>query len=152
MNRQVNYIVSAHLLLATLTAGVLFVKNISSTELLSGKQETVTSTANSTATVLSETAAKGKVLFLSKCASCHSIFKDATGPGLLGFQDRGPWPDRNKLYEWIKNPSEFMKNDPYTRELKKRYGTMMTDFPDITRNEVDAIADFLIQYEAQRRY
>lgn len=45
-----------------------------------------------------------------------------------------------------------MKNDPYTRELKKRYETMMTGFPDITRNEVDAIADFLIQYEAQRRY
>ncbi len=45
-----------------------------------------------------------------------------------------------------------MKNDPYTRELKKQYGTMMTGFPDITRNEVDAIADFLIQYEAQRRY
>lgn len=89
MNRQVNYIVSAHLLLATLTAGVLFVKNISSTEFLSENEEAFCGTVSPTVTVLSENAAKGKVLFLSKCASCHSIFKDATGPGLLGFQDRG---------------------------------------------------------------
>lgn len=152
MNRQVNYIISAHLLLATLTAGVWFVKSISSTDLLQEKQEAFSSTVNPTVTVVSETSAKGKVLFLSKCAACHNLFKDGTGPALSGFQDRGPWPDRNKLYEWIKNPSEFMKNDSYTRELKKRYGTVMTGFPDITRNEVGAIADFLIQSGDQRRY
>jgi cytochrome c2 len=145
VNRQANYIISAHLLLATLTAGVLFVKSISSTELWPQKQEAFCGTVSPTAAVLSETAAKGKTLFMSRCASCHSIFKDATGPGLLGFQNRGPWSDSNKLYEWIKNPSEFMKKDPYTRELKKQYGTVMTGFPDITRDEVDAIADFLIQ-------
>lgn len=45
-----------------------------------------------------------------------------------------------------------MKNDPYTRELKKQYGTMMTGFLDITRDEVDAIADYIIQAGEQRGY
>lgn len=89
---------------------------------------------------------------MSRCASCHSLFKDGTGPGLLDFQERGQWADRTQLYEWVKNPLAFMKKDPYTRELKKQYGTMMTGFPDITRDEVDAIADFLIQSGAQRGF
>ena len=32
---------------------------------------------------MSKSAALGKNLFNSKCASCHAIFKDATGPGIL---------------------------------------------------------------------
>lgn len=152
MNRQVNYIISAHLLLATLTAGVLFFKNISSTEFLSENEEAFCGTVSPTAAVLSETAVKGKTLFMSRCASCHSLFKDGTGPGLFGFEDRGSWADRNKLYEWIKKPSEFMKKDPYTKELQKQYGSMMTGFLDITRDEVDAIADYIIQAGEQRGY
>ena len=31
----------------------------------------------------------GKLLFWSKCASCHNVFKDGTGPALAGFEERG---------------------------------------------------------------
>ena len=35
----------------------------------------------------------GKTLFLSKCASCHNPFRDATGPALGGLEDRHKWAD-----------------------------------------------------------
>lgn len=96
-------------------------------------------------TVLSERALKGKPLFANKCQSCHSIFKELTGPALAGFEDRGPWKDRNKLYEWIRNPSMFMANNSYVQELKKKYGSMMSAFPDITNTEIDFIADYVME-------
>jgi cytochrome c2 len=92
---------------------------------------------------MSKSAAWGKTLFNSKCASCHILFKDATGPGILGFEERGPWKDRNKLYAWIINPAKFMETDPYTRNLKKIFGSMMQSFPDIKDEEVDAIVDYI---------
>ena len=30
----------------------------------------------------------GKVLFNTKCASCHNVFKHTTGPALGGFQEK----------------------------------------------------------------
>jgi cytochrome c2 len=91
----------------------------------------------------SEATTKGKGLFQSKCASCHNIFKDMTGPALAGFEERGLRTDRNKLYEWIKNPVSFMKKEPYVQALKKKYGSVMTAFPDITNEDIDAIAMYI---------
>lgn len=65
-----------------------------------------------------------------------------TGPSLLGFEERGPWHDRNNLYDWIRNPSKFMEKDPYTKSLKERFGSLMQAFPDLTNEEIDGIADF----------
>ena len=93
--------------------------------------------------------AVGKTLFMANCASCHNIFKDGTGPSLLGFEDRGPWGDRIKIYEWIKNPASFMRKDSYTRELKERFGSLMTAFPSLTHQEIDAIAAY-INHNSQR--
>lgn len=97
---------------------------------------------------MSETAAFGKILFNSKCASCHRVIGIIDGPGLFGFEERGPWSDRNKLYEWVRNPVKFMKSDPYTKSLKERYGSMMQSFTDIKKGEVDAIVDY-INYTGQ---
>lgn len=43
----------------------------------------------------------GKALFQSRCASCHNIFTDLTGPALGGVENR--WSDRSKLHLWIRN-------------------------------------------------
>jgi len=88
---------------------------------------------------------KGKNLFLQKCASCHQLFKESTGPALTGFNQRGPWADRDKLHQWVKNPSLFMKNDLYTKNLKEKYGSMMTAFPDISKEDVNAIAEYIVK-------
>src|SRR4030095_2447405 len=73
-------------------------------------------------TVVDVKAQDGKALFSAKCASCHSVTKDLTGPALQGVTDRGPWSDKKKLHEWVHNPASFMANDPYTQALKTKYG------------------------------
>jgi len=81
---------------------------------------------------------------MSKCASCHNLFKDGTGPGLLGFEERGPWVERKNLYEWIKNPAAFIAKNEYAKQLKKVYsGMVMPAFPDITNEEIDAICEYI---------
>ncbi|MET0298671.1 MAG: cytochrome c, partial [Flavitalea sp.] len=46
----------------------------------------------------------GKSLFQNNCASCHGVLKKGSGPALTGFESRGPWSDRAKLYDWVHNP------------------------------------------------
>ena len=80
---------------------------------------------------------------MAKCAPCHNPFKDGTGPSLAGLLERGPWADRTQLYAWIRDPSGFMKNNKYTRDLKGKFGSVMTAFPAITDAEVDAVLAYL---------
>jgi len=145
VNKQVHYIIYAHLILVALAGTFLLIRNIpfevnpQNTEAWCG---TIDSKPNSP---LTSNAAQGKNLFMSKCASCHNLFKDGTGPRLMEFEERGKWANRNELYKWIKNPSAYMKNDSYTRQLKTMYGSMMTGFPDIANEEIDAICDYINQ-------
>ncbi len=81
--------------------------------------------------------AAGKALFQAKCASCHQTFSDRTGPALRNLQYRGPWKDPRNLLRWINNPAAFMATDPYTQDLKYKYGSMMTAFPEITQWDVE---------------
>ena len=150
MNRQVGYIIYAHLILAVTAVFLLFIKNIS-VPIVKQKNEILYTTVNHRLnSSLTENAKKGKFLFMSKCASCHNLFKDATGPSILGFEERGPWTDRRNVYAWIHNPSAFMKNDLYTQKLKSNYGVMMTGFPDLSSEEIDAICDYINQVEPIR--
>ncbi|HLF47351.1 MAG TPA: c-type cytochrome [Chitinophagaceae bacterium] len=87
----------------------------------------------------------GKVLFSSKCATCHNVFKKGTGPALGGFQERdnGKWSDIKELTAWIKNPAAYIAKDTYTASLKAEYGSLMQASPDITEAEVTAIAAYI---------
>ena len=38
-----------------------------------------------------------------------------------------------------------MDKDPYTKSLKTKFGSVMTAFPDLTDNEVDAIVEYINQ-------
>ncbi|MBL7709353.1 MAG: cytochrome c [Chitinophagaceae bacterium] len=84
----------------------------------------------------------GKTHF-AKCTPCHSIFTDGTGPALTGVETRGPWKDRKKIHEYISNPASFMAGDPYTQDLKRKFGSMMTAFPDLGQDGVNAILDYI---------
>jgi cytochrome c551/c552 len=86
----------------------------------------------------------GKKLFKANCASCHYT-SDAklVGPGLKGVEQR--WPDKAKLYAWIRNSQEFLKTgDPYANKLYLEYNkAQMTAFPDLTDAEIDAILAYI---------
>lgn len=85
----------------------------------------------------------GKAIFQQKCAVCHNIFKDMTGPALENIESKGDWADHNKLLQWIHNPAAYMAKDPYTEGLKNKYGIVMQAFPDFTIQEVDAIVSYI---------
>ncbi len=95
---------------------------------------------------------QGKSSFQSKCAVCHTIFKDLTGPRLADILERGPWADRQQLYKWIRNPEAFMQKDLYTRKLKEQFGSVMTAFPGITDGEIDAIVEYITAAGSEAAY
>lgn len=93
--------------------------------------------------VSAQDAAAGKTLFMSKCAACHNVFKDGTGPALMGLEERHKWADHNELLKWINNPAAYMAGDAYTQGLKAKYGSMMTAFGDITLKDVSDIVAYI---------
>jgi len=144
MNRQVLYITYAHLLLAIVAGGIVFIQKISSTSFSKQVQEESISKTEELAIALSPAAAAGKSLFLSKCQSCHVPGKKMIGPDLIGFTSRGPWSDRKNVYAWLRNPQAFIEKNEYTRNLLKEYsGTIMTPFPSLKESEIDQIVAYL---------
>ena len=87
--------------------------------------------------------AAGKALYMGKCASCHNVLKDGTGPALKGLEERHKWADHKELQAWINNPAAYMAKDPYTQGLKAKYGSMMTGFAEITLADVDNIVAYI---------
>jgi cytochrome c2 len=80
--------------------------------------------------------ANGRALFRSKCGTCHGVFKDGTGPALRGLQYRGPWKDPKNILRFVNIPWQFMATDKYTQDLKAKYGSMMTGFPDLREADI----------------
>ncbi len=84
----------------------------------------------------------GKTLFTTNCGTCHKVHAKGTGPALTGVEDR--WSgDRAKIHAWVHNPAGFAKTDPYTTNLIKEYGSLMTPFPGLSDKEIDAILDYI---------
>jgi cytochrome c len=144
MNKQVNYIVSAFLILVVAGLCFLFISKISS--LRDGREVGVTTIDNNIHNQTSTGSSKCKALFMAKCAACHAIFKDMTGPSLVSFTKKGPWVIRQNVYDWLRNPEAFMKKNEYVKELRQSFGgTMMQAFPNISYEEIDAICDYIEQ-------
>lgn len=150
MNGQVKYILTAFLLLLLVVTGYNFVTTFFEQSVTDSEEPWCATVSTPLPTPDSESGIKGKSLFQQNCASCHNIYKDATGPSLLGFTERGPWTVRQNVYDWIRNPTAFMQKNEYARKLKEIYGSMMTAFPHLTNEEINAICDF-VDFEAERR-
>jgi cytochrome c551/c552 len=90
----------------------------------------------------------GKALFVSKCASCHQVFNDATGPKLGGVINQAPYNgDMSKMYNWIRNTGTLVETDPHYKELMARFKTLMTPFPEsaLSNADIDAIIAYVEQ-------
>ncbi|HEX5651809.1 MAG TPA: c-type cytochrome, partial [Chitinophagaceae bacterium] len=93
--------------------------------------------------VINGSAQDGKALFMSRCASCHNVFKPLAGPALGGLEERHKWADHNELLSWINNPGAYMAKDPYTQGLLAQYKSMMTGNPDLKLADVEAIVNYI---------
>ena len=99
---------------------------------------------------INSSAQDGKALFNSKCAACHQVFKESTGPALMGLEERHTWADHNELLKWVNNPAAYLSKDAYTKGLKAKYGIEMSSFPDLTIKDVDAIVSYVNQQVADK--
>ena len=91
----------------------------------------------------SANAQDGKTLFQTNCAVCHAVNKRVTGPALAGVEDR--WPDKAKLYAWIKNNAAVLKSgDKYANDLFAEYNKVsMTAFPNLSNKDIDAVLGYI---------
>lgn len=90
----------------------------------------------------------GAAIFRSKCASCHIMGKDGTGPDLVGVVDR--WGgDIPKLHKWIRNNAALIKSgDPKAVEVSKLKLSEMTVFEgSITDAEIDAVLKYITEWK-----
>jgi hypothetical protein len=85
-------------------------------------------------------AQNGEALFKANCASCHKVDKDFTGPALKGAREREPNPDW--AYKWVGNVTTMLETDAYAKGLKAKFGSQMTPFPQLKKEEIKAILDY----------
>jgi Cytochrome C oxidase, cbb3-type, subunit III/Cytochrome c7 and related cytochrome c len=98
-----------------------------------------------TFSVLKIAAQDGQALFMAKCASCHNLTKDMTGPALQGILDKDPYNgDLSKIHHWVRNVNTLVGSDPHYVGLKARFGSLMTQFDEATLPDKDL--DAIIAY------
>ncbi|MGY8925873.1 MAG: cytochrome c3 family protein [Flavobacteriales bacterium] len=89
--------------------------------------------------------AQGEDLFKVKCATCHQVFKDGTGPKL--YEVRQKWEDggalEGSIYQWVSNWEAAVANDPYAAMVKEWSSTAMNKFPDLTKEQIGSILDWV---------
>jgi cytochrome c2 len=88
----------------------------------------------------------GMQLFKNNCGSCHAKNMKAkmTGPALKDVEKR--WNNnRENLRAWIRNSQAYLATgDMYTNAMYQEYGgSVMTAFPNLTDEEIDAILDYI---------
>ena len=89
--------------------------------------------------------AQGEALFKANCANCHKPDADYTGPALKGSREREP--SKDWIYKWVANPAGLIASDPYAKaHFEKWKPTVMTAFPQLKKEEIDAIMDYVEKY------
>jgi mono/diheme cytochrome c family protein len=85
----------------------------------------------------------GKAIFQQKCAACHAVDKNLTGPMLKGVEDR--WPNKTDIYAWIHNSAALIKaGHPRATAVYAEYNKIqMPAFPELTNADIDAILAYV---------
>jgi len=92
-------------------------------------------------------AVDGGALFKSKCATCHSPFKEGTGPKLYKVREKweagGAKP--GSIYKWVANFADAAASDPYAAKTMALRPTAMSTFPELAGKDadIDAIFDWI---------
>lgn len=98
--------------------------------------------------------AKGKSLFNTNCAACHSLDKKLTGPALRGVEARladEQGLDREWISAWIRNSAAVLKSgDAYANKIYAEYnGAAMTAMPQLTDQDISDILAYTAQEKAE---
>lgn len=85
----------------------------------------------------------GKAIFQQKCAACHAVDKNLTGPALKGVEDR--WPSKTDIYAWINNSAALIKSGhPRATAIYAEYNKIqMPAFPELKPADIDAILAYV---------
>jgi cytochrome c2 len=143
------YIIWAFLIFALVFAGIYFAMDFISIKSSPGYCGTVddnTFINNDT----SRSYKDGKTLFQNKCAACHVIHRDFTGPDLIGFTKRGPWSDRKKILAYLKDPWKFYKENR-TKYIEDLYNSSPVAHPAFFLNEKE-IDDLIYYLDSEEKY
>ncbi len=91
---------------------------------------------------VAEAQPNGEKIFNQKCARCHKIFSDFTGPALKGVNDRRP---KKWLKKWIKNSSAVIASgDKYGKKIYNEWDqTDMPAFPGLSDKDIEAVLDYI---------
>lgn len=84
---------------------------------------------------------EGKVLFSTRCAGCHNVNQQLTGPALAGV-------DQRRSIEWIisfvKSSRTMIDNgDKDAVALYGKFRTPMPDHPDLTDENIRQIVEYI---------
>lgn len=81
----------------------------------------------------------GKTLFQINCASCHSIFKDLSGPALTDVIDKR---SNDWLFKFLTKRKSIMKDSMY-HSLRRKYEFECQEFSTFSKEDVDLIVDYI---------
>ena len=85
---------------------------------------------------------EGKSLFSARCASCHNVNKDLTGPALAGVDER-------RSIDWIINfvhssQKVIKSGDKDAVALFNKFNSVpMPDHPDLTETHIKSIVEYI---------
>lgn len=99
-----------------------------------------TSDPGSTAALSTIDPEHGKALFQLNCASCHNVFKQITGPALMGTMNR--WKnDTASLYHFIRNSGDLLASGHcYSIYIFNQFNKqVMPGFPTLTDQDITDI-------------
>jgi mono/diheme cytochrome c family protein len=91
---------------------------------------------------LSEAGNKGKAIYQSQCQSCHSIFKDLTGPALGTIMQNPFWSDTLKFVRYIQDPESFSK-ESYIVALRAKFGSKQMPFPGMSDEQLASVMSYI---------
>jgi len=95
------------------------------------------------ATIDSACLSEARMLFRSRCMSCHHLLKDGTGPALAQVGSRGPWSNPDSFASFIRNASRDASINPYVIGLKAKFGSVMTSYPDLSDYTLRCLLNYL---------
>jgi len=91
-----------------------------------------------TTSAFAQDAKAGESLFKAKCAACHKLYKNMTGPALYGVSEKY---EREWLYKWINNSQALIKSgDAQAVAVYEANGNkVMNAFPELSTTDIDNI-------------